>query len=131
MATMLNNITYLKATRKHLRKNMTEAELVLWEVLKGKKLCGHKFRRQHSIGYYIADFYCPVEKLIIELDGQHHYTPEGIASDTERDEHLEQMNIRILRFENIEVLNNLTSVLKTIKAHLNLSTCRKKEAAIS
>jgi very-short-patch-repair endonuclease len=94
---------------------MTEAELVLWEVLKDKKLCGHKFRRQHSIGYYIADFYCTSEKLIIELDGQHHYMTEGIAKDLDRDKHLEMMNIKVLRFENKEVLNNLTEVLKIIK----------------
>lgn len=121
MATKLYNIPYLKDTRKHLRQHMTEAELVLWQVLKGKKLCGRKFRRQHSIGYYIADFYCPSERLIIELDGQHHFTPKGIANDKERDEHLEQMNIKVLRFENKEVLNNLTSVLKRIKAHFDIT----------
>jgi very-short-patch-repair endonuclease len=96
---------------------MTEAELVLWSVLKAKKLCGRKFRRQHSIGYYIADFYCPSEKLIIELDGQHHFTQEGTENDIERDKHLEEMNIKVLRFENKEVLNNLTQVLKIIKAN--------------
>jgi very-short-patch-repair endonuclease len=57
MATKLNNISYLKDTRNYLRKNMTGAELVLWQVLKDKKLCGRKFRRQHSIGYYIADLF--------------------------------------------------------------------------
>lgn len=117
MATKLNNLTYLKDTRDYLRKNMTEAELVLWEVLKDKKLKGRKFRRQHSIGYYIADFYCPSEKLVIELDGQHHYTPEGIAKDLERDNHLDMMKIKVLRFENKEVLTNLTNVLKIIKAN--------------
>lgn len=116
MPIKLNNIPYLKDTRCHLRRNMTEAELVLWSVLKDKKLCGRKFRRQHSIGYYIADFYCSSEKLIIELDGQHHYTPEGIEKDIERDEHLALMGKRVLRFENKEVLNNLTAVLKRIKA---------------
>jgi very-short-patch-repair endonuclease len=117
MATKLNNISYLRDTRKELRKNMTVAELVLWEVLKDKKLCGRKFRRQHSIGYYIADFYCPSEKLIIELDGQHHYTPEGITKDFDRDKHLKMLNIKVLRFENKEVLDNLTKVLKTIKTN--------------
>ena len=117
MTTKLNNLTYLKDTRNHLRKNLTGAELVLWEVLKDKKLCGRKFRCQHSIGYYIADFYCPSEKLIIELDGQHHFTPEGVEKDIERDNHLEMMNIKVIRFENKEVLNHLTDVLKVIKAH--------------
>jgi very-short-patch-repair endonuclease len=117
MATKLNNLIYLKDTRDHLRKNMTEAELVLWELLKDKKLCGRKFRRQHIIGHYIADFYCPSEKLIIELDGQQHFTSEGIAKDSDRDSHLALMNIMVLRFENKEVLNNLTEVLKIIKSH--------------
>jgi len=71
MPTKLNNLSYLNSTRKYLRENMTQAELVLWEVLKDKKLCGRKFRRQHSIGFYIADFYCPSENLIIELDGRY------------------------------------------------------------
>jgi very-short-patch-repair endonuclease len=115
LTTKLNNLAYLKSTRDHLRKNLTEAELVLWEVLKDKKLCGRKFRRQHSIGNYIADFYCPSENLIIELDGQHHFTPEGIAKDLDRDKHLEMMNIKVLRFENKEILNNLTEVLKKYK----------------
>ncbi len=116
MITKLNNLPYLKDTRRHLRRNMTGAELVLWEILKGKKLCGRKFRRQHSIGYYIVDFYCSSENLIIELDGQHHYTPEGIVKDIERDEHLALMGKKVLRFENREVLNDLTVVLKKIKA---------------
>ncbi len=120
MTTKLNNLTYLKDTRNRLRKNMTEAELVLWEVLKDKKLCGRKFRRQHSIGHYVADFYCPSEKLIIELDGQLHFIPEGIAKDSERDNHLAMMNIRVLRFENKEVLNDLTNVLKNIKVHFTI-----------
>lgn len=117
MATQLYNIKYLKDTRAHLRNNMTEAELVLWEVLKCKKLKGRKFRRQHSIGYYIADFYCPSERLLIELDGKHHFTPEGKEQDQERDEHLEELGIQVLRFENKEVLENLTQVLKSIKSY--------------
>ena len=116
MATRLYNIKYLKDTRSHLRKNMTEAELILWEILRGKKLCGRKFRRQFSIGYYIADFYCPSERLVIELDGKHHFTPEGKEKDLERDNHLKELNIKVLRFENKEVVNHLTKVLKAIKA---------------
>lgn len=89
----------------------------IWEILKDKKLSGRKFRRQHSIGNYIADFYCPSEKLIIELDGQYHYTPDGMSKDLDRDNHLAMMNINVIRFENMEVLNNLTSVVKTIKGY--------------
>ena len=98
---------------------MTEAEVILWSVLKEKKLCGKKFRRQHSIGHYIIDFYCPSEKLAIELDGQHHFTPEGKLNDQERDAFLRSLNIKVLRFENYLVLNHLTQVLKEIKSHIN------------
>lgn len=115
MATKLYNLPYLKDTRKYLRDNMTDAEMVLWTVLKNRKLCGCKFRRQYSIGYYIVDFYCPAEKLIIELDGKQHFTTEGIANDHERDKHLAMMDKKVLRFENKDVLNNLTEVLKKIK----------------
>jgi|AntAceMinimDraft_14_1070370.scaffolds.fasta_scaffold09469_2 very-short-patch-repair endonuclease len=122
MTTKLYNLPYLKETRKYLRENMTPAELVLWEILKDKKLCGRKFRRQHSIGHYIADFYCSSENLIIELDGQHHYTEEGKEKDAERDAHLALMDKKVLRFENKEVLNNLTEVLKQIKVEFKNST---------
>ncbi len=117
MSNKLYNLKYLKETRSFLRKNMTEAELVLWEILKDKKLCGRKFRRQHSIGYYIADFYCSSEKLIIELDGYHHFTTEGIKKDIERDDNLKSLGFKVLRFENKEVLENLTQVLKVIKSN--------------
>lgn len=102
MGINLYNITSLKVIRSQLRSNMTEAERILWSVLKDRKLEGRKFRRQFSIGYYIADFYCPSEKILIELDGQHHYLPEGIKKDKERDEHLEMFGIKVLRFENGE-----------------------------
>ena len=115
MPTKLYNLKNLKETRISLRNNMTEAELILWEVLKDKKLKGRKFRRQFSIGYYIVDFYCPSEKLVIELDGMQHFTPEGKVNDIERDENLKLMGIKVLRFENIVVKNNLTDVLKVIK----------------
>jgi very-short-patch-repair endonuclease len=116
----LYNINSLKVIRRYLRNNSTETERILWSVLKDKKLDGRKFRRQFSIGYYIADFYCPSEKLIIELDGPHHYLQEGIKRDLERDEHLELFGIKVLRFENSEVKSNLTNVLKTIKANFTV-----------
>jgi len=115
MPNKLYNLPHLKNKRINLRQNMTEAELVLWEVLKDKKLCGRKFRRQHSIGFYIVDFYCSSERLIIELDGQQHFTREGIEKDVERDKYLALLDKKVLRFENKEVLNNLTEVLKKIK----------------
>jgi very-short-patch-repair endonuclease len=116
MTVQINNLPYLKERRISLRKNMTEAEPVFWEIIKDKKLCGRKFRRQHSFGNYIADFYCTSENLIIELDGQHHFTKEGLEKDKERDQQLALLDKKVLRFENKQVLNNLTAVLKQIKA---------------
>ena len=78
----------LEGFRKHLRKNLTPAEAVLWRCLKGKKFGGRKFRRQHSIGNYIADFYCPSENLVVELDGKDHFTVEGSKYDFKRDEYM-------------------------------------------
>jgi len=115
MKQQLYNIPILKERRKELRNRLTETERILWTMLKGQKLSGRKFRRQYSIGYYIVDFYCFSERLVIELDGSQHYTIEGIAKDKERDEHMNLLGIKVLRFTNEEVKNNLTSVLKRIE----------------
>jgi very-short-patch-repair endonuclease len=119
MRQQLNNLFILKQKRKELRGRLTETKKILWTMLKNSKLAGHKFRRQHSVGYYILDFYCPSGKLAIELDGSQHYTDEGISKDKERDEHLKLLGINVLRFRNEEVKNNLTEVLRIVKESLN------------
>lgn len=81
----LNNKKSLKEARRLLRNNPTEAEYDLWQQLKGKQLLGKKFRRQHSFGDYIMDFYCPEEKPAVELDGASHFTEYGKQADQERD----------------------------------------------
>ena len=111
----LNNLPNLKANRKVLRNNLTQAEAVLWKLLKGSQLDGRKFRRQHSIGNYIMDFYCPAEKLCIELDGDAHFTTAGNEYDTERTAYLNSNGIRVLRYENLEVLNFQENVLADIR----------------
>jgi very-short-patch-repair endonuclease len=75
--------------RRSLRNRSTSAEATLWGILKSKKLDGRKFRRQHGIGYYIVDFCCPAEKLVIELDGDQHGDHEQIEKDKKRDKYLE------------------------------------------
>ena len=84
----LHNRKYLKDNRKALRNNLTSAEATLWNHLKQKQLQGRKFRRQHSILNYIVDFYCPKEKLIIELDGANHLNFAQSLKDKERDNEL-------------------------------------------
>ena len=71
--------------RKKLRNSGTSAEVELWKHISNKKIEGRKFRRQHSVGNYILDFYCPSEKLAIELDGEGHYWQEGIDKDLKKE----------------------------------------------
>jgi cyclase len=101
-----------------LRYNMTQAETILWGYLKGNQL-GVRFRRQHPLGIYIADFYCHKHKLIIELDGSIHQLLEIAANDIIRQRSLESDGFKILRFSNQEIFNQLEKVLTTIQAELN------------
>jgi type I restriction enzyme R subunit len=103
----------LKEARE-LRKNQTPAEEMLWQLLRNRKLNGLKFRRQHQIGSYITDFYCHEKKLIVELDGAVHNTPERQKHDSTRDKFLTSSGFNILRFPNEEVFNNTEEVLKKI-----------------
>ncbi|MBD8489294.1 endonuclease domain-containing protein [Echinicola sp. CAU 1574] len=112
---IIYNVPYLKAKRKSLRNNSTPAEATLWKALSNKKLNGRKFRRQYSVGNYILDFYCPSERLCIELDGTHHFTEAGYEYDKERTKYIENLNISVIRFRNEEVFNSLESVLSEIK----------------
>ena len=95
-----------------LRKNETITEKILWECLRKKKLNGYKFRRQHPIDKYVADFYCPEKKLVVELDGVMHKGKE--KDDKERTEDLKLDGIHVLRFRNKMVLENLEKVLAKI-----------------
>jgi len=106
----------LKDFRKELRTNLTSAETVMWTALQKNQLENRKFRRQHSIGNYIVDFYCPSEKMAIELDGADHYTLEGSDNDFKRDKYLNSLGITVLRFENQDIFNNLDAVLEQIKS---------------
>ncbi len=111
----LHNRKYLKETRRKLRHNLTPAEATLWRYLQRKQLEGRKFRRQHSVGNYILDFYCPAERLAVELDGAVHYTIAGEEADKARDAYLAEIGIKVLRFENKLVFEQLKMVLGTIK----------------
>ena len=106
----------LKAFRRNLRKNLTPAEVALWQHLKAGKLNGTSWRRQFSVGNYILDFYCPVHKLCVELDGEGHFTMQGDMYDYDRTEFLTSLGIRVLRFENKDVWDNIELVLETISS---------------
>jgi len=105
-------ITFKRAKR--LRREMSLTEIILWERLRGHRLAGARFRRQHPIGPYILDFYCASATLCIEIDGYLHDSAERFEHDLVRTRWLEARGIRILRFPATEVLENLEGVLTAI-----------------
>lgn len=104
----------LFARAKELRRNMTDAEKLLWAYLKSG-INGLKFRRQHPIGLYIVDFYCHPVRLIVEVDGKIHDKEEVRVSDEHREKDLLSWGNKIVRFKNEDVFNDLLKVLLTIK----------------
>ncbi len=101
------------ANAKHLRKNMTAAETVLWMHLKNG-INGFKTRRQHPIGLYIADFYCHKVKLIVEVDGSIHNNADIKEADELRQKELERWGYTIMRFTNQQVMEGVEEVIKVI-----------------
>jgi very-short-patch-repair endonuclease len=104
-----------KEKRRACRKNPTPAESVLWEQLRAKKFLNLKFYRQYGIGEYIADFYCPEKKLVIEIDGLRHYTTDGLSYDKIREEFMKSLEITTLRFSNHDIEQNMENVLIQIR----------------
>jgi very-short-patch-repair endonuclease len=127
----LNNkrklVEVAKVVCRDLRKNSTEAEKVLWEAVRAKKFDGKKFYRQHPIFYdisgketfFVADFYCYEEKLIVELDGKYHRY--RLMEDKERTKILNYLGLSVIRFNNDEVLNDLDKILSKIKQEMEVS----------
>ena len=118
----LHNNKIIKKNRKKLRTHGTSAEAVLWNSLKNRNINGLKFRRQHSLGKYIMDFYCPSLKLCIELDGEDHYWQEGMERDKKKTNFLNSKNIHVIRFENKLVFEDLDFVIKTILSFWDSTT---------
>ncbi|MCX5781400.1 MAG: endonuclease domain-containing protein [Elusimicrobia bacterium] len=100
-----------KDVRILLRKNQTDAEKKIWSRLRNKQLFGYKFYRQYGIRNYIVDFYCPKFKLVVEIDGGQHYDEKGSLSDKKRDEYFGLMKIKVLRFNNMDILKNIDEVM--------------------
>ena len=114
-----------KVVCRDLRMNSTMAEKIFWEAVRNKKLIGKKFYRQHPLFYditgkesfFVADFYCHAEKLIIELDGRYHQYK--LRADTERTEILNYLGVKVLRFKNDEIIIKLNDVLTNVKNHFS------------
>jgi len=114
MKSRIHNLKIQKERRRELRSRMTKAEIIFWSRIKNKQL-GYKFRRQHSIGKYIVDFYCSELNLIIEIDGGIHFISENIEKDKSREEYFKKLGFEIIRYTNLDILNNLNQVLFDLK----------------
>ena len=114
---IIHNQKAQKEFRRELRKNLTPAEAKLWKYLQNSQLDGRKFRRQHSVGQYIIDFYCPKEKLAVELDGNSHFNSVNEQYDIKRGEYLNSLGINVVRFENKDIFEKTEIVLESIKSH--------------
>ena len=112
--TRIYNRTSEKEKRRHLRKNMTKAEVLLWLQLKNKQVLGQRFLRQYGVDRFVIDFYCPKLKLAIEVDGETHFVEGAEEYDRERQRYIEGVGIRFLRFLNTDIYQNLGGVLQTI-----------------
>jgi very-short-patch-repair endonuclease len=109
------NIPPLKTRRRALRNNSTVAEIVLWKRLQRRRILGKKFRRQFSIGRYVVDFFCTELNIAVEVDGGIHWDPMRAEYDAERTAYLEKEGVRLLRFPNKNVFENIEGVLETIR----------------
>lgn len=99
---------------KRLRSQLTDCERLLWRQLRNRQLAGMKFRRQHPCPPYVLDFYCAERMLAVELDGGQHYEETGLEKDRLRTDYLERKGLDVLRFSNLDVLQNLEGVLAEI-----------------
>lgn len=117
-----DNVTLFYGAKPHifekakaLRINMTKAEMILWEKLKGKQMLGLRFRSQHPIDIFIADFYCHPIKLVIEVDGGIHDSTEQKEYDIGRTAELNYWEIEVIRFINEEIEKDINLVIDKIK----------------
>ena len=104
----------LKQASRDLRNNMTDAEKLLWSRLRNKQILGLQFYRQKPLLNFIVDFYCPSTNLVVECDGSQHYTNEGLEADRIRDHALEQLGLKVLRFDNRQILAEIDGVVEKI-----------------
>jgi very-short-patch-repair endonuclease len=111
----VHSLPEFKTFRTELRKKLTPAEAAFWRIVKNSALDGRKFRRQVSVGKYVLDFYCPSEKLAVELDGEGHFSGGGAHYDRERKLFLQFFGIKVLRFENKLIFEDLEWVLGNIR----------------
>jgi len=108
-----------KQLRRNLRRNMTEAEEVLWQKVRNKQLCGIKVRRQYGFGPYVLDFYVPKVNLAIEVDGKIHLTKEQREKDLNKDVFLRDNHICVVRIKNEDVFDDIDLVVSKLETIVN------------
>ena len=116
-----------KERRRYLRNNATRAEKILWFSLQGRQVAGYKFRRQHGIGLYIVDFYCPELKLAIEADGESHIPDRAQQYDRRRQAWIEKQGITVLRFTDVEIFSNADRVIRRIEQEAARLGCERRD----
>ncbi|MDP3741234.1 MAG: endonuclease domain-containing protein [bacterium] len=125
----------LKTLRRKLRRDSTETERLVWNLIRNRQIMSMKFFRQYSIGTYIVDFYCPEIELAIEIDGGQHNESRNVMKDNQRTDYLEKIGIEVLRFWNNEIIENTEGVyeetVKTIKKLLPTSSLEKRRNSLS
>lgn len=105
--------------RRQLRSASTEPEKKVWDRLRARQFAGLKFRRQHGIGPYIVDFYCPEQSLVIEIDGESHAEIEQMLKDEQRNQYLVSLNLRVVRYNNSDIMKNIDGVLTDLLQRLS------------
>lgn len=105
--------------KRRLRSDMTGPEQQLWLKLRARQFQGLKFRRQHGIGPYIVDFYCPERLLVLEIDGESHADAGQILKDQKRNTYLNSLGLQVIRYLNGDVTNNLAGVLEDLQKQLS------------
>ena len=115
--------SHLKLLARQLRKNSTLSEVLLWNKIKNKAF-GAEFHRQVPLRRYIVDFYCHAAMLVIECDGSQHHSTEGLAQDSARDCRLNSLGLQLLRFDNLQVINQLDAVCEVIAQAVSVALSR-------
>jgi very-short-patch-repair endonuclease len=114
----------LKQRARYLRNNSTKSEAFLWNYLKGKQILGFDFHRQRPVDNFIIDFFCQELYLAIELDGYSHFLDSRMETDLRKEKRLSELGIKLIRFWDDEVLNDLENVLRVIE----ITVMERKEA---
>lgn len=118
--TIINNKIELKQTRRKLRNNQTKPEQIFWNKVRNKQLLWLKFRRQHSIWRYVLDFYCPELKLCVEIDWDNHFQDNQLKYDKLRTEFLDSSWIKVVRFTNIDIIENIDWVIENLEISIKI-----------